>query len=281
MKIPLIAFLFFVLVADRAFSWSDAGHSVVGEVAQERLNEQAATVVRDLLEGGTLASVAAWADDYRATHPETSNWHYVNIPVNSDEFDRSSQCAATLKGDCIIVELERLRNELRCAPDKAARANALRFATHFMGDIHQPLHTIEEKSGGNLVDVAVYFRGARDAENRPTPVFASNLHSVWDQVLIEKSAWTWGGMRDLVKSGWLESAEAKTPGIDGGTPVDWALETHRIARDIYNKTPANFVIDRTYYDAVLPVLERQLGVAGLRLARFLNDAYSSSSCPVP
>jgi hypothetical protein len=28
----------------------------------------------------------------------------------------------------------------------------------------------------------------------------------------------------------------------------------------------------------LPTLDRQLGVAGLRLARFLNDAYGSNKC---
>jgi len=32
---------------------------------------------------------------------------------------------------------------------------------------------------------------------------------------------------------------------------------------------------------VLPILDRQLGVAGLRLARFINDAYASDRCPVP
>jgi hypothetical protein len=270
-----------LLAAHAAHAWGDAGHSVVGEIAQARLSDKAIDVVRDLLDGETLASVGAWADDYRAAHPESENWHYVNIPVASDQFDRPTQCALTSKGDCIVAKLERLRNELRCAPDKAERANALRFAVHFVGDIHQPLHTIEEKRGGNLIEVAVYFRGVRDAESRPTSALATNLHSVLDQGLIEKAAWTWGGMRDRVKLGWLKSSEATMPGIDGGTPIDWALESHRVARDVYNKTPANFVLDDAYYREMLPIVERQLGLAGIRLARMLNEAYSSSACPVP
>jgi hypothetical protein len=32
---------------------------------------------------------------------------------------------------------------------------------------------------------------------------------------------------------------------------------------------------------VLPVLDQQLGLAGLRLARFLEDAFGSDLCPVP
>jgi hypothetical protein len=31
---------------------------------------------------------------------------------------------------------------------------------------------------------------------------------------------------------------------------------------------------------VLPILDRQLGIAGLRLARLLNQAYESNQCPV-
>ena len=42
--------------------------------------------------------------------------------------------------------------------------------------------------------------------------------------------------------------------------------------------PASNVIDRSYYEAALPILDRQLGIAGLRLARFLDEAYGGT-CP--
>ena len=37
------------------------------------------------------------------------------------------------------------------------------------------------------------------------------------------------------------------------------------------------MVDDAYYGKVLPSLDRQLGLAGLRLAHFLNDAYGSSA----
>jgi len=40
------------------------------------------------------------------------------------------------------------------------------------------------------------------------------------------------------------------------------------------------VLDDRYYREVLPILDRQLGVAGLRLARFINEAFASDHCPV-
>jgi hypothetical protein len=40
------------------------------------------------------------------------------------------------------------------------------------------------------------------------------------------------------------------------------------------------MLDDAYYLDVLPIVDRQLGVAGLRLARVLNDAYASNKCSV-
>jgi S1/P1 Nuclease len=86
--------------------------------------------------------------------------------------------------------------------------------------------------------------------------------------------------RKRAESGWLQSKEAAQPGIDGGAPLDWALETHRVAQQVWALTPADKILDDDYYRKMLPILDRQLGVAGIRLARFLNDAYASAPCPI-
>ena len=56
-------------------------------------------------------------------------------------------------------------------------------------------------------------------------------------------------------------------------PVDWALEAHKAARDV---AVAGVTMDAhlgaDYLAAVRPTLDRQLAVAGLRLARTLNEA---------
>ena len=55
--------------------------------------------------------------------------------------------------------------------DSAARTDALRFVLHFLGDIHQPLHTEALDRGGNGIKVC--FDSACSKEN---------LHSTWDTV---------------------------------------------------------------------------------------------------
>jgi hypothetical protein len=58
--------------------------------------------------------------------------------------------------------------------------------------------------------------------------------------------------------------------------VQWAEETHQAARFVWDQLSDGHVVDDTYYAKVLPTLDRQLGLAGLRLARLLNEANGDS-----
>ena len=63
-----------------------------------------------------------------------------------------------------------------------------------------------------------------------------------------------------------------------GTPLDWANEAHAIAKDVWVADGAT--LDNFYYKKAKKKLDVQLGRAGLRLARYLNDVYGSTACPV-
>ncbi len=271
-----LAVLLALPLCGTAQAWGPEGHSIVAEIAQQRLTPQAAAAVQSLLGGRSLASVASWADDVRDKRPATSQWHFVDIPIASSTFDRATQCKQTDKGDCVIAELERLKSDLRCAAGPDGRLEALKFAVHFVGDIHQPLHTVDDKIGGNDIPVIVFLRGKACSQACKVPL-PSNFHAAWDSDLIHAVVFAWGAYVDRLEQDWLKGPEATQSGIDGGTPTDWALETHTKAQAVWNR-PSGVVIDDAYFDAVLPVLDRQLGVAGLRLAKFLNDAYASTDC---
>ena len=104
----------------------------------------------------------------------------------------------------------------------------------------------------------------------------ANLHAVWDSILIQKTTWAWGAYVDRLERGWLLSPEASTT---GGAPTQWALEAHAAARSIW--VEQNSALTDEYYNRALPVLDRQLARAGLRLAQFLNTAYASRDCLPP
>jgi hypothetical protein len=259
-----------------ALAWGQEGHSIIAEIAQQRLSPAAhAEVARLLGSNRSLASISSWADDERDRRPETYRWHFVDIPIAESRYDPNRDCHAEPGGDCIVAELERLRGELHCAPSDDQKRDALKFAVHFVGDLHQPLHTVSEARGGNDIPVEVRMRGALVCRNGPCQMVQSrsNFHRVWDSTLIQRTTWSWGSYVDRLDAGWLQSAEAK--GAEDGTPADWAEQTHAAARQVWEQKPGNGLLDDRYYQAVQPVLDRQLGLAGLRLAGFLNEAYAA------
>jgi hypothetical protein len=265
------------LLAGHTHAWGPEGHSIVAEIAQRRLTPTAAFAVATILgRGVSLASVSMWADDVRPSRPETYNWHFVNIPLEDSSYDPARHCAPSSKGDCVVAELERLRSELRCAPGDAAKNEALRFAVHFIADVHQPLHTVSEKHGGNQVLVATYIAGATcTGRCTPNPT-STNLHAVWDATILHKAAWDWGTLVEVVEKNLPQYLQGASP---SDQPKDWAIETHRIAQAVWAATPANGVIDEEYYRMALPLTLQQLARAGVRLAAFLNDGYAGTACP--
>lgn len=278
----LLAGAMLASTATQAMAWGEDGHSIVAEIAQRRLSPEAtATVSRLLGHGVSLASVGSWADDVRSDRPQTYNWHFVDIPLDRNDYDEHRDCASTEGGDCVVRELQRLKTELRCAGTDDARRVALRFTVHFVGDIHQPLHTVADQRGGNEVKVRGVMHGNTCRGHCDIGEEASNLHALWDTGLIRRTVWDWGAYVDRLENGLLRSDDFARRAA-GGTPADWAVQTHAVAQQVWNDrlVPPDGTLDDRYYAAVLPLLDRQLALAGVRLAGFLNEAYASSQCEV-
>jgi nuclease S1 len=263
----LAAWLFLFAVAAPALAWGPEGHSIVAEIAQRHLTPAAASQVRDILgNNASLASISSWADDYRALHIETSRWHFVDIPVEADDYDEARDCAPSSEGDCVIHALARNLRDLTSAESTPSqRQQALKFIVHFVGDVNQPLHTVKELQGYNQMAVCYFSSPAKN------DCVATNLHTVWDVGLIRSIFYGWGGYVDYLENQWIPSQDSAA--LSAGTPVDWALEAHKAAREIaVAGVNMNDQLGADYLAAVRPTLDRQLAVAGLRLAAMLNQA---------
>ncbi|MGH7523984.1 MAG: S1/P1 nuclease [Gemmatimonadales bacterium] len=237
--------------------WGPLGHRVVAEVAMARIAPAVADETRRLLGGQTLADVASWADDVRREQPNTASWHYVDIQVVDSAYVASRDCK---ENGCIVAALQ---TQIAILSDRARsdadRAIALKWVVHLVGDIHQPLHAGERGDrGGN--DVKVTFNGR-----------STNLHALWDSGLLLSYGQT---EEDLVH----EILTAIAPRHDlarltATTPVQWANESHDIARDfVYRDLPASLDITPEYAAAARPIIQAQLLRAGVRLAAVLDTA---------
>jgi len=258
---------FLVLAVGFAFclpagAWGPEGHRIIGELAAKLLTPAARSRVAVILEpGNTLASVSNWADDVRQERPETAPWHYIDIPIRKPSLNMARDCP---KRDCVIAKIEDFQQILQDSSGTTqSQREALMFLTHFIEDLHQPLHCSDNKDrGGN--DVAVEFLGV------PT-----NLHSLWDSGLVARM----GPEDQLLQSLSRELTRSAVARLSGGSVRDWAEESHRIAQSIvYGRLPSArsaskesaIRLGEAYERAADPVIRLQLERAAARLAKTLN-----------
>lgn len=251
--------LLLLIVPGESFGWGADGHRIVANIAEARLTPSAKTQVQSLLDGAHLADVSIWADEVRRDRPETSRWHYVDIPYEASGYDPTRDCKVTDHGDCVIAEIARAEKVLGdTSRSKADRAEALKFLVHFVGDMHQPLHAIERMDpitgaldrGGN--EVSVTFFGTH-----------SNLHAVWDAGIV-----THGGVTLEQVQKWLATQDEKA--LVQGDPVQWALAAHALAISNAYVIQYDDRLGDAYVQKNVPVVVSQLGSAGARLAAILN-----------
>jgi hypothetical protein len=294
-----------------AFGWGCEGHQIVALIARAHLNPAAAAAVDRLLlenpadpalnhyckSADAMADTASWADEVRNS-TKTGLWHYVDIPLTEKKpGSLAAWCppivpAAAGKDQpgCVTNAIEYnwaiLLDTSRAAPD---RANALRYIIHFVGDMHQPLHSSDnDDQGGNCTSMKFF------EEERP-----ANLHSIWDTKLIQHElAVKKETVADYARI--LDHEYADRWGIWGTTAVDptaWAWENNKIAREftygdlkplipVEQPTPQTdcaaertrvtalkIVIGETYFNSAIPVVGEQLTRAGYRLADLLNRTF--------
>lgn len=258
----------------RMGAWGPQGHRVVARVAENHLSATARQNVRWLLDNRRLADVATWADDYRDDNSQTGLWHYVDIARDATSYQRERDCPAQVGAkpaqvnrvrDCIVDRI--LYHQRRLADpllDRSDRAIALKFLVHFVGDLHQPMHAMGDARGGNDVTVNVFGSATCGTGTNPPPC---NLHGVWDSTLIARRQ-----LNDAQYATALETRikQARLTTRAGGTPADWANESHALARAAW-LTPGA-AVNEAYYQAQIVVIDDRLAIAGLRLATALNQS---------
>jgi hypothetical protein len=277
---------FAITLAGPAFAWGDLGHQVTALIAYQHLNAKARTALDVLLASDTdsltppdFASRTTWADRYRTTHRETAPWHFADIEIDSG--DLSAACfgfpplaagqpaSQGPSQDCVINKIDEFTVELSNPQTPAAeRLLALKFLIHFVGDMHQPLHSSDHNDkGGNCVGLSPPSPDGQE----------SNLHAYWDigtvNVLGTDAA-------TVAKKLDADISEAQVAEWSKGSTRSWGLEAFELAkRDVYqlNKlptcaAPGSVALSDTYVKAAQADANLQLRRAGIRMALLLNQA---------
>lgn len=259
-----LTFCIYFLSIAPAHAWGTLAHRVIAQVALRHIAPDTQHELTKLLGPRSIVEIATAADEWRAARPETAPWHYVNIPFTVSTYNVDRDCPHE---DCVIAAITKyqaiLSNRRR---GQAARQEALIFLIHLIADLHQPLHCIDNNDrGGN--DVAVNLFGI------PT-----NLHATWDSELLHRTRLRERAYTHRLMN-WL--ATQNRDNLQRGTPIDWALEAHDLARQYAYRLPPDHHLRSGYYSANLPIVESQLAKAAVRLAYILNTAVQGKNSHRP
>ncbi|KAG5221690.1 endonuclease [Salix suchowensis] len=166
--------------------WGKEGHYATCKIAEGYLTAEALAAVKELLPEsaeGDLANVCSWPDEIRFHYHWSSALHYVDTPDFRCNYEYCRDChdSSGRKDRCVSGAIYNYTSQLSSLyQNSISESNynlteALLFLSHFIGDVHQPLHVgFLGDLGGNTIQVRWYRR-------------KSNLHHVWDNMIIESA----------------------------------------------------------------------------------------------
>lgn len=281
-----LALLVTGLLPATALAWGGYGHRTTGDIALANVKPETRVSIERLLRNeqalgtpecplATLQDATVWPDCVRRTRWRwgyTAAWHYRTTPI-CEAYNPRANCSG---GNCVTAQIERnqrlLADESLPAP---IRLEALAFLVHFVGDIHQPLHS------GDKDD-----RGGNDRKASYGIVPNMNMHWIWDGALAERAITSTDGPMVRVYNA-QERAE-----YGGGTPADWGRESWQTARDFVYRTafdtdpcaselPDETALTQEDIVAAVPIAQRRIRQAGLRMADMLDEAFAPGPLPEP
>jgi len=265
-------------------AWDRVGHMVVDAIAWEAMTETTRDAVTELFRSAPAGSdldraalsarelfirAGYWADVVRdEANPERKaaydrpTWHYVNHFWQGDEWLLEMGTAGEL--------LDRLGGL-----DPGRDPIELAWTLHLIGDVHQPLH-----SSGRVTDREPRGdRGGNDfALDDPE---AGNAHAYWDSILKRAhtklhseghGAWVSRLAQEIVER---YPQEALADSIEEGSFNDWSQAAASLAMQHAYPTylARGQAPPKRYQNEVLEIAERQIALAGFRLAARLNEAF--------
>jgi hypothetical protein len=166
-------------------------------------------------------------------------------------------------------------------PNVTLRQEALKFLIHFIGDVHQPLHTEGIERGGNEIDICFFDKCG--SHSRPM-----ELHAIWDAEIPDKHRGVadsshWPVLKEAGKA-WADDLAASTVqrilNEDDCTDINtaqkcalkWAGEANaQVCKFVLKDFPFQETsLGDDYFNGAVPIVDELIAKAGVRLGKWIN-----------
>lgn len=246
-----------------AFGWGQEGHRIIAKIAYDNLNRKAKKNVDAILGKQGIIYYANWADELKSDniYPQSikDGWHFQDFPAGlSDSIVVDALIHYPTEGGNLYRVLDSL--ELDMAAEQISRTNmihTLRFIVHLSGDRYCPMHMAHmDDKGGNAVKMKWFGRD-------------TNLHTVWDTKLIESQGYSYTEYAEMLQH---EYKDIKRQ-IEQASDEQLLVDSYHVTEAIYKYQE---IWDGNTYHYIYTwrqPMERQLYIAGIRLAKLLNSIF--------
>ena len=244
-----------------ALAWGQKGHRIIAKIAYDNLNKKARKQVDALLGKQGMIYWSNWPDEIKSDtiYPTSYDWHFQDFDGGmSDSLVADALIHYPKEGGNLFRALDSLVNTQRDhVPDTKDQEHVLRFIVHLSGDRYCPMHTAHmDDRGGNDIKMKWFKEDTR-------------LHTVWDTHLIESQGYSFSEYAEKLE---IEYAAEKRA-IEQMSDTELLLQNYHFTEAIYDYQQT---WDGNTYHYIyrwrIP-MERQLYIAGIRLAMLLNSIY--------
>lgn len=258
MRLAFFLGLMLLCLSGKVLAFGSIGHQQVCSLAYQLVKPHTRQQIDLLLAVGPeqqFADGCVWPDEARRepAYQFTTPFHYLNVPRQQSQV-KPTDCAA--KG-CLLSALQHYAALLKQNGNTRQRAEALLFYSHFIADLHQPLHvSYADDLGGNKT--AVYYFG------KP-----SNLHGIWDSAMLKSLGYADNDQLAAGKMAALGPATVRQ--WQSGQPLVWAQQSLTQTRKVYQGYKPGMLFSQPELDRDGPLIETRLLQAAVRLAWQLDQ----------
>lgn len=265
---------------------------VVAQIAYDRLTPGAQKWANGLLKNldapknvqRSFVQAATWPDQLKGFGISVYNaWHYTNIPLETENVVAPCDAAPAINVVWAIQQSQYVLDTTLATPSQ--KSLFLSFLIHFVGDLHQPLHSTSMYSIANKKgDLGGNKFALNDKDN-------DNLHSLWDDGCgyfdtygkIKADSGNWQvKIKSIASAVTLAYPAATITDLQNLSPKVWANESHvyAVSTGFQGFQSAGLMIKPndspsvTYLQSAQKVVGMRLATAGYRLATILNAIYA-------
>ena len=247
-----------------AFSWGQEGHRIIAKIAYDHLTKKAKKQVDSVLGTRGIIYWANWPDEIKSDtiYPQSikTGWHYQDFDGGlPDSLIADALIHYPTEGGNLFRALDSLTAILQNTgvPGYRDTEHVLRFVVHLCGDRYCPMHMAHmDDKGGNAVKMKWFGHN-------------TNLHNVWDERLIDSQGYSYTEYAQMLE----DMYGGERTAIEQASDRELLLLTYHLTEEIYAYQQTWDGNTYHYIYRWHKPMERQLYIAGIRLANLLNEIY--------